>query len=128
MSLNTCTFEGNLTADPKFYEGDGTKAPRATFTLAVDRDYLNEDGEKTADFLDFVVWRSTAEFVAKHFRKGDTMTVCNSKARIRSFTNDEGVRKRITQYVDGRCYFGHQARSYEPDIQPIVTKSNDIDK
>ena len=126
--LNTCNFEGNLTADPKFYEGKTPdSAPRATFTLAVDRDYVNENGERTSDFLDFVVWRSTAEFVAKHFKKGDIMTVCNAKARVRVFTNEDGIRKRIIQFVDGMCYFGHQKKSAEPFEAELDTQADTID-
>ena len=122
--LNTCSFIGNLTADPKYFEGD---SPRATFTLAVDRDYANSDGEKTSDFLDFVVWNSTADFVAKHFHKGDIMTVCNSRAQVRVFTNEDGVRKRIIQFVDGKCYFGAQKKP--DDIEELFdTQSIDIDK
>lgn len=105
--LNTCNFMGNLVADPKYYEGEN---PRAVFTLAVDRDYRGEDGEQTSDFLEFVVWKSTADFVQKYFKKGDLMVVCNSKARVRTYVGGDGEQKRTIQFVDGKVYFGAQRR------------------
>lgn len=44
--------------------------PSTSFSLAVDRDYKTQSGEKETDFIDVVAWRATAEFVAKYFTKG----------------------------------------------------------
>ena len=106
--LNTCNFIGNLVADPKFYDGEN---PRAVFTLAVDRDYRGEEGEQNSDFLEFVVWKSTAEFVMKWFKKGDLMVVSNAKARVRMYTGGDGEQKKIVQFVDGKVYFGPRRKS-----------------
>lgn len=105
--LNTCNFMGNLVADPKYFEGEN---PRVVFTLAVDRDYLGEEGEKTSDFFEFVCWKSTADFVMKYFRKGDRMVVCNAKARVRLYTNSDGEQRRTVQFVDGKVYFAGQKK------------------
>ena len=68
--LNRIILMGRLTRDPELRH---TQAgiPVASFSLAVDRDFKSRDGgERATDFIDIVVWRATAEFVAKYFTKG----------------------------------------------------------
>ena len=61
--LNEIAVMGRLTADPELRRtGNGT--PVCSFTLAVERD-RKQDGERTADFIDCVAWRGTAEFPCK---------------------------------------------------------------
>ena len=112
--LNTCNFIGNLVADPQYFEGEN---PRAVFTLAVDRDYRGEEGEITSDYLEFVVWKSTADFVMKYFHKGDRMVVCNAKARVRIYTAGDGEQRRTIQFADGKVYFGNQKRREDSDVE-----------
>ena len=71
--LNHIVLMGRLTRDPELrHTGNGTAV--ASFSLAVDRDYKGQSGEKETDFVDIVAWRSTADFVSKFFTKG-RMTV-----------------------------------------------------
>ena len=80
--LNKIILMGRLTRDPELrHTGNGTAV--ASFTLAVDRDFKSQSGERETDFIDIVAWRSTAEFVSKYFSKGrmavvpgDLMAVC----------------------------------------------------
>ena len=68
--LNKCHFMGRLTAAPVMrYTGNNT--PVCSFSIACERDFKNEDGSREVDFIDFVAWRGTAEFVHKYFSKGD---------------------------------------------------------
>lgn len=67
--LNEATIMGRFTADPELrYTQAGT--PCCSFTLAVERDFKGQGGERETDFIDLVAWSGTAEFVAKYFRKG----------------------------------------------------------
>ena len=62
--LNRIVLMGRLTRDPELrHTGSGTAV--ASFSLAVDRDFKSQDGEKETDFVDIVAWRSTADFVSK---------------------------------------------------------------
>ena len=64
--LNNIVIMGRLVRDPELRRtGSGTAV--ASLTLAVDRDYKSQSGEKETDFIDIVAWRSTAEFVSKYF-------------------------------------------------------------
>ena len=57
--LNNVTLVGRLTADPELrYTQNGTAV--ASFTLAVGRDYKNDEGERPTDFIDIQCWRNTA--------------------------------------------------------------------
>ena len=60
--LNKIILMGRLTRDPELRSTTGGTAV-ASFSLAVDRDYKPQDGERETDFIDNVAWRSTAAFV-----------------------------------------------------------------
>ncbi len=66
--LNVVALLGRLTADPEL-----RKTPNGvsvtTFTVAVNRSYVKQGGERQTDFIDVVAWRSTAEFITKYFRR-----------------------------------------------------------
>ena len=66
--LNKIIIMGRLTRDPELRRtGNGTAV--TSFSLAVDRDFKSQSGEKETDFIDVVAWRGTAEFVSKYFTK-----------------------------------------------------------
>lgn len=99
--MNSCNFTGRLVEDPKFFSGD---PDRCCFTLAVDRD-INKDAKNVnADYIDFIAWRGMAEYVQKHFSKGDLMQVVNARAKVRTYEDSEGVRKRKTEFEIDRAY------------------------
>ena len=76
--LNRVILMGRLTAEPD-YRTTQSGASLARFTLAVDRDYSGQGAERKTDFLDIVVWRSTADFVSKYFHKGQLVAVQGSR-------------------------------------------------
>lgn len=114
MSLNHITIMGRLTHQPELRRtGSGTAV--ASFTLAVDRDFSGKDGgEKETDFIDVVAWRSTADFVSKHFTKG-RMAVVSGRLQIRGWTDKDGNKRRTAEVVAENVYFG--------DAKPADTSS-----
>lgn len=67
--LNNVNLLGRLVRDPELkHTQTGTAV--CTITLAVDRDFVDENGVREADFIDVVCWRGTAELVSRWFRKG----------------------------------------------------------
>lgn len=93
--MNRCVFVGNLASEPMYYEGE---TPRVQFTLAVDQEFRSADGQKKADFLDFVAWRGTADFVHKYCHKGDVLAV-DCKAKNRDNVNQDGQKSRRTEFL-----------------------------
>lgn len=69
-----------------------------TITVACDRRYAAADGQRVADFIDVVAWRSSAEFVCKHFKKGDPIAV-QGDLNIRTYTDKSGVRRNVAEII-----------------------------
>ena len=104
MALNHITIMGRLTADPQLRR-TGTGVAVASFTLAVDRDFPGQSGEKETDFIDCVAWRNTGEFVSKYFSKGRMMVV-SGRLQIRGWTDKDGNSRRTAEVVADNVYFG----------------------
>lgn len=120
--LNKIVLMGRLTRDPELRRtGSGTAV--ASFALAVDRDFAAKDStEKETDFIDIVCWRSTAEFAAKHFTKGQ-MAAVSGRLQIRSWQDEDGNRRRSAEVVADNLYFagskpgeGRPERAKEPQL------------
>ena len=106
--LNRIILMGRLTRDPELRRtGSGTAV--TSFSLAVDRDFKSQNGEKETDFIDIVAWRSTAEFVSKYFTKG-RMAVVEGRLQIRDWTDREGGKRRSAEVVADNVYFGDSRR------------------
>lgn len=103
MSLNHITVMGRITKDIELRRTDSGVAV-ASFTVAVDRDFKDKNGEKETDFIDCVAWRQTGEFVHKYFGKG-RMTVVSGRLQIRSWTDKDGNKRRTAEVVADNVYF-----------------------
>lgn len=88
--INRVILVGRLTKDPELrYTPSGVAV--ATFTLAVNRPFTNQQGEREADFIQCVVWRRQAENVANFLKKGSLAGV-DGRLQTRSYENQEGRR------------------------------------
>ncbi|WP_170008572.1 single-stranded DNA-binding protein [Bacillus fonticola] len=93
--LNRIVLVGRLTKDPDLrYTPNGVAV--ATFTLAVNRPFSNQQGEKEADFINCVVWRKQAENVANFLKKGSLAGV-DGRIQTRNFEGQDGRRVYITE-------------------------------
>ena len=109
--LNVAIIMGRMTRDPELRR-TGTGKPVASFTVAVDRDFAPEGGEKQTDFIDCVVWNGTAEFVEKYFKKG-SMIVVSGRLQLRDWTDKDGNKRRSAEIVGSNVYFGESKKSQE---------------
>ena len=110
--LNQITIMGRLTRDPELRR-TGSGVAVTSFTLAVDRDFTGQNGEKETDFIDCVAWRGTGEFVANHFAKGQ-MAVASGRLQIRGWTDKDGNKRRTAEVIADNVYFGEAKRDAEP--------------
>ena len=102
--LNKIIIMGRLTRDPELrHTQSGTAV--ASFSLAVDRDFKNQNGEKETDFIDVVAWRNSAEFVSRYFTKG-RMAVVEGRLQIRPWQDRDGNKRRSAEVVADNVYFG----------------------
>ncbi|MCK8824549.1 single-stranded DNA-binding protein [Fuchsiella alkaliacetigena] len=101
--LNKIILIGRLTQDPELrYTPNGNAV--ANFSLAVERNYTNKQGERDVDFIDIVVWRKQAETCANHLGKGRLVAV-EGRLQIRSYETDEGQRRRVAEVVANNVKF-----------------------
>lgn len=111
--LNKIFLMGRLTRDPELRKTQSGTAV-TSFTLAVDRDYKPQDGERGTDFIDVVAWRSTAEFVFKYFSKG-RMAVVEGRLQIRDWTDKDGNKRRSYEVIADNVYFGDSKKVSDSD-------------
>ena len=122
--LNNIFLTGRLTRDPARRRTQSGTAV-TSFSLAVDRDFKSQSGEKETDFIDIVAWRSTAEFVSKYFTKG-RMAVVEGRLQIRDWTDKDGGKRRSAEVVADNVYFGDSKRdggdtlSHSPPLSSIL--------
>ena len=106
--LNRIIVMGRMTRDPELRRTNSGTAV-ASFTVAVDRDFKSQSGEKETDFIDVVAWRNTAEFVSKYFSKG-RMAVVEGRLQLRDWTDKNGNKRRSAEIVADSVYFGDSKR------------------
>ena len=95
--LNRIVLIGRLTKDPELRYTPNGKAV-ASFTLAVDRPFKNQQGEREADFINIVVWGTQAENCANYLAKGK-LAAADGRLQIRSYDGQDGQRRWITEVV-----------------------------
>ncbi|NMA07369.1 MAG: single-stranded DNA-binding protein, partial [Ruminococcaceae bacterium] len=101
--LNMVAIMGRLTADPELRHTTNS-IPVTTFTLAVNRSYVKQGGERQTDFIDVVAWRNTAEFICRYFKKGQMMAVEGS-IQTRTYTDKEGRYRKVFEILANNVYF-----------------------
>jgi len=130
--INNIVLIGRLVRDPELrYTGSGI--PVANFTLAVERDFKNQQGVKEVDYIKIVVWRKLAEVVANHLSKGRLVAV-NGSLQInksqdkegRSYINPE-VNADKVQFLDWGSQSPKDSNLDEPvDVEIFDEDLNDI--
>jgi single-strand DNA-binding protein len=106
--LNRIILIGRLTRDPELrYVPSGQ--PVAQFSLAVDRPFTNQAGERDTDFIDIVAWRKLAEQVSQHLTKGRLVAV-EGRLQIRSYETQDGQKRKVAEVVaDGVRFLDRKA-------------------
>jgi len=97
---------GRLTRDPELRHTQNQNVPVASFTLACNRDY-STNGQNEADFIDIVAWKKTAEFVGKHFRKGQLVAV-QGRIQSRKWQDTDGKNRVAIEVVAEKVHFAEK--------------------
>lgn len=93
--LNRAILTGRLTRDPELrYTTSGTAVVQAT--IAVDRQFKNQQGERETDFINLVVWRKAAENFANFTHKGSLVGI-DGRIQTRTYENKQGQRVYVTE-------------------------------
>ena len=97
MTINNVVLVGRMTKDAELRYTPSNVAV-ATFTLAVNRNFKNENGEREADFINCVIWRQQAENLANWAKKGALIGV-TGRIQTRNYENQQGQRVYVTEVV-----------------------------
>ncbi|MBT2819802.1 single-stranded DNA-binding protein [Staphylococcus pseudintermedius] len=134
--LNRVVLVGRLTKDPES-RTTPSGVSVATFTLAVNRNYKNKNGEQQADFINCIVFRKQAENVNNYLSKGNLAGV-DGRLQSRSYENQEGRRIFVTEVICDSVQFlesknnnqsnNQQQRGQAPaQDNPFTNANNPID-
>ena len=106
--MNKAILVGRLTKDPEMRTTSSGIAV-TSFTVAVNRNYSDQSGERQTDFINCVAWRQQAEFIGRYFRKGRMIAV-EGELRTRTYDDKNGTKHYTTDvYVDGVSFTGERA-------------------
>lgn len=97
MSINNVVLVGRMTKDAELRYTPSNVAV-ATFTLAVNRPFKNQNGDREADFINIVMWRQQAENLASWAKKGAIVGI-EGRIQTRSYDNQQGQRVYVTEVV-----------------------------
>ena len=99
--MNKVFLIGNLTRDPEFRETP-SGVPMCRFTIAVNRNYKNADGERQTDFFNCTAWRVTAETISRYTKKGNKVAVTGS-IELRDYEDNQGARRTAVDVIVQDC-------------------------
>ena len=116
--LNNVIIMGRLTRDPELRRTQSGTAV-TSFTMAVDRDFKSQSGEKETDFIDVVAWRNTGEFAAKYLAKG-RMAAVEGRIQVRDWQDKDGNKRKTTEVVADNVYFADSKRDSKPQESRTV--------
>ena len=112
--INNVVVTGRLTrAVDLRYTSNGTAF--ASFTLAVDRPFRNQNNEKETDFINCVMWRKSAENLANYTNKGSLIGV-EGRIQTRNYENQQGQKVYVTEVLAERFTFLESAKTANNDV------------
>ncbi|MCL2113274.1 MAG: single-stranded DNA-binding protein [Streptococcaceae bacterium] len=118
--INNVTLVGRVTRDPELRYTPQNQAV-ATFSLAVNRQFKNANGERDADFINCVMWRKQAENLANWAKKG-TLIGLTGRIQTRNYENQQGQRVYVTEVVADNFHLLEPRQNVAPQA-PIQTNS-----
>lgn len=130
--LNRVILVGRITKDPELKKTQSNISV-VSFTIAVNRQFTNDQGESQADFIQCVAWRKQAENMQQYVRKGALLGI-DGRIQTRTYETQNGETRYITEVVCDSVQFlesrkqDNQEPSYEPsdDDDPFVSSNSSL--
>lgn len=114
--MNVICLQGRLVRDPELKQTNSGLSV-ANFTVAVQRNTKNQNGERESDFIDVVCWRQTAEFVSRYIKKGDLVCL-NGSLQTRSYEDKNGNKRKAFEVVADNVHFGGDRAAKSEETEP----------
>ena len=127
--MNKAILIGRLTRDPELRYTSSNRAV-CQFTVAIDRPFTSQGGQREADFINIVAWDKTGENVGKYMSKGRLIAV-EGRIQTRNYDNNEGKKVYVTEVVASNVQFlesknattNNNGNSFNSMPEPPVEKS-----
>ncbi len=132
--MNRVMLIGRLTAKPEL-RYTGSNVPYARFTIAVNRQFNNQEGNREADFINIVVWRKQAEVICNYFDKGNQIAI-EGRIQTGSYDDKDGNKRYTTDVVLDQFHFiesksqreASSSSNNEDNVSPYdYQQSNSVD-
>ena len=124
--MNKVVLIGRLTRDPEL-RYTSSNIPSATFSLAVNRPFQNQNGVREADFINIVMWRKQAETAKKYLTKGSLISI-EGRIQTRNYDGAAGKKVYVTEVVADNFEFletiGQKTSTPMPDVSNDIEYSN----
>lgn len=110
--MNKVILIGRLTRDPEMRTTPSGVAT-TSFSIAVQRNYANAQGDREADFINCVAWRKQAENIAKYCTRGSQVAV-DGRIQTRNYDAQDGTKRYVTEVIaDNVSFLGGRSTSSE---------------
>lgn len=116
--MNRVMLIGRLTAKPEL-RYTGSNVPFVRFSIAVNRAFSNQDGQREADFINIIAWRKQAETICNYFDKGNQIAI-EGRLQTGSYDDKDGNKRYTTDVVLDQFHF------IESKAQRAAYSSNDM--
>ena len=122
--INNAVLVGRLTKDIELKKTPNNVST-CTFTLACNRRFTNSEGQQTADFINCVAWRQSADFLSQYANKGSIVGV-EGRIQTRNYDDNKGNKVYVTEIIAERVQLlsnkknNEQKPSYEPAYEPEI--------
>ena len=129
--MNKAFLIGRLTRDPEL-RYSSNNAPIVNFTIAIDRQYTNSEGQRDTDFINIVAFQKQAENISKYVSKGSLVAV-DGRIQTRNYEDKDGKRVYVTEVVADRVQFldtrnssGNSEKEKTDDVSPADFQNEDV--
>lgn len=125
--MNRFQFLGRLTKDPETRYTPNTNTQVTTFSIAVNRRFLDKNGERQADFFNLTAYGKMAEFCSKYYRKGQQVLV-EGRIQNRTWEDQSGAKRYATDYIVEQAYFADSKRDNASNTNIPMSPNDNDDK
>ncbi len=129
--MNKVILLGRITAKPEI-RYTGSNVPYVRFTVAVNRQFNNQDGTRDADFINIIAWRKQAEVICNYFDKGNQIAI-EGRLQTGSYDGQDGNKRYTTDvvleqfhFVESKAARANSASTESPYDYQDATPVNDV--
>ncbi|MDD3303460.1 MAG: single-stranded DNA-binding protein [Clostridia bacterium] len=113
--MNKFQFMGRLTKDPETRVIPNSNTQVTTFSVAVNRRFADQNGERKTDFFNLTAFGKLAEFCSKYYRKGQQVLV-EGRIQNRSWDDQNGQKRYATDFIIENAYFADSRRDSDSSM------------